>query len=179
MITPDCHELARVLPSHTEHIIPFHVIVSGGCWLEMAEREPVWLNHGDAVLLPYGNSHGLRGKDAAAAVQVSQLLPPPPWSDIPFVEHGGMGVTTGIICGFLQCDELLFHPIMRHLPALLHVSPDATPADHWLAATIRHTATEAGQRMPGSRTMLPRLSELMFVEILRKYMQGLSADEVG
>ncbi len=27
--------------------------------------------------------------------------------------------------------------------------------------------------------MLPLLTELMFVEILRKYMQGLSADEVG
>lgn len=33
--------------------------------------------------------------------------------------------------------------------------------------------------MPGSRSMLPRLTELMFVEILRKHMQGLSATEVG
>lgn len=33
--------------------------------------------------------------------------------------------------------------------------------------------------MAGSHTMLPRLTELMFVEILRKHMQGLSADEVG
>ncbi len=179
VITPDCHELAQVLLSRTEHIIPFHVVASGGCWLELPEREPVWLDDGDAVLLPYGQSHCLRGQDVADSVQVAQLLPRPPWGDIPLVEHGGTGATTGVICGFLQCDELLFHPILRHLPALLHVSPDATPADHWLATTIRHTATEASNRLPGSRSMLPRLTELMFVEILRKHMQSLSADEVG
>ena len=90
-----------------------------------------------------------------------------------------MGVRTKIICGFLKCDELLFHPILRHLPTVLHVSSDATPADHWLAATIRHTTAEASKAAPGSRSMLPRLIELMFVEILRKHMQSLSVDEVG
>jgi AraC-like DNA-binding protein len=107
------------------------------------------------------------------------LLPPPPWTGIPVVEHGGSGAGTSIICGFLQCDELLFHPVLRHLPPLLHVAPDASPADDWLRSTIRHTAAEASRLLPGSRSMLPRLTELMFVEILRKHMQGLSADEVG
>ena len=179
VITPDCHQLARGLPFRTERMIPFHIIAAGGCWLELQEREPVWLDNGDAVVLPYGDQHRLGGKEVAASVQVGQLLPQPPWSAPPLIEHGGSGATTRIICGFLQCDELLFHPILRHLPALLHVSPDATPADHWLGTTIRHTAAEASKPMPGSRSMLPRLTELMFVEILRKHMQGLSADEVG
>jgi AraC-like DNA-binding protein len=95
------------------------------------------------------------------------------------VEHGGQGETTSIICGFVQCDELLFHPILRPLPLLLHVSPDASPADRWLATTIRHTTQEATQPSPGSRNMLPRLTELLFVEILRKHMRGLTDEEVG
>lgn len=177
--TPDSCQLAQVLPIRTEHIIPFHVIASGGCYLEMREREPVWLSDGDAVLFPYGDSHRLSGREKAVPVQVGQLLPSPPWSDMLVVEHGGSGPNTRIICGFLQCDELLFHPILRHLPILLHVSPDGTPADNWLATTIRHTTIEASKPSPGSRSMLPRLIELMFVEILRKHMQGLSADEVG
>jgi len=177
--TPDSVQLARVLPPRTEHIIPFHLIAAGGCWLEMPKKEPVWLSEGDAILLPYGDSHRLSGKDAATCVEVGELLPQPPWSDILVLEHGGRGVNTSIICGFLQCDELLFHPMLRHLPVLLHVSPDATPADEWLASTIRHTAAEASKPAPGSRSMLPRLTELMFLEILRKYVKGLSADEVG
>lgn len=179
VVTPDSRQLARVLPFRTEHIIPFHVIARGGCWLELPEREPVWLGEGDAVLLPYGDSHRLGGRESAATVPVGQLLPRPPWHAPPVVEHGGSGARTGIICGFLQCDELLFHPILRHLPVLMHVSPDAGPEDNWLASTIRRTASEACQPMPGSRNMLPRLTEVMFVEILRKHMQGLSADEVG
>jgi AraC-like DNA-binding protein len=179
VMTPDSGQLARVLPFRTEHIIPFHVIASGGCWIEMREGEPAWLSEGDAVLLPYGDRHRLSGREAVAPIPVGQLLPNPPWADIPVVEHGGSGARTSIICGFLQCDDLLFRPILRHLPILLHVRPDASAADAWLASTIRHTAAEASKPLPGSRSMLPRLTELMFVEILRKHMQGLSADEVG
>lgn len=179
VVTPNSRQLAKVLPFRTEHIIPFHVIAAGGCWLEMPEGAPVWLREGDAVLLPYGDSHRLGGREAADSVQVGHLLPRPPWADMLVVQHGGPGERTSIVCGFVQCDELLFHPFLRHLPALLHVSPDASPADAWLAGTIRHTASEASRAGPGARSMLPRLTELMFVDILRKHMQGLSADEVG
>lgn len=176
---PDSAQLAQVLPFRTEHMIPFHLVAAGGCWLEMADGAPVWLSEGDAVLLPYGDAHRLAGRDPAAPVQVGQLLPRPPWSDIPVVEHGGPGAGAAVICGFVQCDELLFHPMMRHLPALLHVRAGSVAADSWLASTIRHTVGEASRPVSGSRSMLPRLTELMFVEILRNHLQGLSADEVG
>lgn len=177
--TPDACQLAGILPFRTEHIIPFHIVASGGCWLGLPTGEPVWLAEGDAVLLPHGPGHQLRGREVAAPVLIGGLLPHPPWHDIFVVGHGGSGATTSLICGFLQCDELLFHPILRHLPPLIHVSPDTTPSDEWLASTICHTAAEASRPMPGSRSMLPRLTELMFIEILRKHMQVLPAHEVG
>jgi AraC-like DNA-binding protein len=179
LVSPAACELSRMLPFRTEHIIPFHIIAEGGCWLELADREPVWLEAGDAVLLPYGDIHILHGREAAVAVPAEQLLPPPPWPDILRVRHGGDGGCTRIVCGFVQCDELLFHPLLRHLPAVMHVSPGRDPDDAWLAATIRHTAEEATRTDPGGRSMLPRLTELMFVEILRQHMQALAADEVG
>jgi len=179
LISPAACDLARVLPFRTEHIIPFHIVAEGGCWLEIKEQMPVWLEAGDAVLLPYGDVHVLHGREEAAKVPTGQLLPPPPWPGILRVEHGGVGTRTHLICGFLQCDELLFHPLLRHLPALMHVSPGRAPVDDWLAGTIRHTAEEASRADPGGRSMLPRLTELMFVEILRQHMQALSADEVG
>jgi AraC family transcriptional regulator, alkane utilization regulator len=179
VITPAASNLRRIMPSRTGHMIPFHIVAAGACHLEMPEAQPVHLKGGDAVLLPYGDSHQLSGTEWAAPVPVGQLLPPPPWQDILTVEHGGTGAGTRIICGFLQCDELLFHPILRHLPALLHVRPAASPAGAWLASTIQHTAIEASRPGPGSKGMLPRITELMFVEILRKHIEGLSADEVG
>jgi AraC-like DNA-binding protein len=179
VITPEGCQISRMLPGRAERVMPFHVIAAGGCSLALAGSEPVWLAEGDAVLLPYGDSHQLCGREAATSMPVGPMLPQPPWCGVPVVEHGGSGGRTSIICGFLQCDELLFHPILRHLPPLVHVTPGATPSGRWLASTIRHTAAEASQPMPGSGGMLPRLTELMFVEILRKHIQELSADEVG
>jgi len=61
-------ELSCMLPFRTEYIIPFHIIAEGGCWLELKERTRVWLEAGDAVLLPYGDSHGLCGREEAVKV---------------------------------------------------------------------------------------------------------------
>jgi AraC family transcriptional regulator, alkane utilization regulator len=179
VITPDAGALCRLLPVRAGHVIPFHLIAGGVCNIGMPEAEPVLLREGDAVLMPYGDSHTLCGNEIAAPVPVGRLLPQPPWTDIPVVGHGGTGARTSIICGFLQYDELLFHPILRHLPPLVHVRPVASPAGAWLASTIQRTAIEANQPAPGSRGMLSRFTELMFVEILRQHIQGLSAREVG
>nr|WP_283814083.1 AraC family transcriptional regulator [Bradyrhizobium japonicum] len=176
--TPEACQLARLLPLRTERVIPFHIIASGECWMELNEHPAVRLSEGDVVVLPYGDSHRLRGREPVLPMQVGSLLPNPPWTDVVVIEHGGAGPNTRIICGFLQCDELLFHPVLCHLPRLLHVSP-ACPADEWLASTVRHTAAQASSLRPGSRSLLPRLTELMFVEILRKYMQELPANEIG
>ena len=179
LVSPAACDLSRILPFRTEHVIPFHIVAEGGCWLELRDEEPVWLDAGDAVLLPYGDVHVLHGREAAPNVAAGELLPPQPWPAIVRVRHGGDGGCTRIVCGFVQCDEMLFHPLLRHLPVLLHVGPGRAPGDEWLAGTIRHTAREALRAEPGARSMLPRLTELMFVEILRQHMQALSADEVG
>jgi len=38
LISPAACDLARVLPFRTEHIIPFHIVAEGGCWLEIKEQ---------------------------------------------------------------------------------------------------------------------------------------------
>lgn len=179
LVSPSACELSRVLPFRAERLIPFHIVAEGGCWLALEAGEPAWLQAGDAVLLPYGDVHVLRGREASAQVPATQLLPPPPWPDVLRVEHGGTGGCTHIVCGFLQCDELLFHPLLRHLPALMHVGPGRASCDDWLAETILHTAQEASRAAPGGRSMLSRLVELIFVEILRQHMQALPEGEVG
>jgi len=179
ILTPDACLLAHLLRLRSERTIPFHIIAEGGCRLEMEGHEPVWLDEGDAVLLPYGNAHVLSGRNRSDTVPVGALVPPPPWDGIQVLRHGGEGTPTQLVCGFLQCDELRFHPILRHLPGIIHVSPTAAPGDEWLAGTIRHTAHEACQARPGARCVVPLLTELLFVEILRTHMQSLSSDEVG
>ena len=55
VIAPTSDVLGKLLPFRTEHVIPFHVVSEGRCWLEMPGGDRVWLGEGDAVLLPYGD----------------------------------------------------------------------------------------------------------------------------
>jgi AraC-like DNA-binding protein len=179
VLAADCRQMVRMLPFRTEHAVPFHVIAKGGCWLEMPDGQTAWLGEGDAVLLPYGEGHRMGGREPAGTVHVGSLLPAPPWTGIPVVTHGGPGPETRILCGFVQCDELLFHPFLRYLPPLVHARRDDTGRDDWLSSTIRRTAEEASRPMPGSRSMLRLLTEVMFVEILRRHMQNLTGEDIG
>jgi AraC family transcriptional regulator, alkane utilization regulator len=80
--TPDSCHLAQALPFHTEHIIPFHVIASGRCRIEITDRELIWLNEGDAVLLPHGDSHRLGGRQIVETLPIAQLRPAAPFATL-------------------------------------------------------------------------------------------------
>jgi AraC-like DNA-binding protein len=106
------------------------------------------------------------------------------------------------VCGYLSCDQR-FNPLIGALPPLLHVRmrplpdapPDAPPAPlatpaaathvlsiqagDWLEVTLRHTVEEASGRNPGCAAMLARLTEIVYVEVLRRYMQHLPAEQSG
>ncbi len=177
--TPESCQLARTLPFRTERIIQFHVVAAGNCWLEVKGEERLWLTAGDAVLLPYGNEHRLGGRHDAATVPIATLFPPTPWNDMPAIQHGGTGAGTQLICGFLHCDELLFNPLQRSLPTLMHARPRAEPDDAWLETSIRYITHEASHPRPGGQCILARLTELMFMEVLRRHIQTLPAGEIG
>lgn len=169
----DGTRLARAVPFRTEHVIPFHVIARGSCWLEVRGQR-TWLAAGQAILLPYGDSHILGGRESAPIVPDSSVLPAPPWDGVQFFRHGGTGAVTEVICGFVHCDELLFSPFLRGLPALLHANPAGGAAAQWLETTIGFTEANSG-----ARSILPRLCELMFVEVLRSHLEALPAGQVG
>ena len=176
---PEARDLASLLPFPTEHVVPFHLVDEGRCWIELDQGQRVSLGPGEAVLLPHGAAHLLGAGGAARVAPVGTLLPRPPWPDTPRLRHGGQGAPTRIVCGFVHCEELLFNPFLGGLPALLHARPGADPAARWLETTLRYTAHEAARADPGARSTLPRLTELMFVEVLRHHMRTLRGGEVG
>src|SRR4030095_11470854 len=113
------------------------------------------------------------------------------------VPEGGGGWMSGLVCGYLNCDQR-FSPLVEGLPTMLLVRSrddysaiEAVDADGsrptvvprgsstWLGTTLKFTINEARAARPGNVAMLGRLTELMFVEILREYMQRLPATEGG
>lgn len=177
--TPSIDQYAGQLAAPGQRVIPFHVVAAGGCWVDLAPGEPIWVAEGEAVLFPGGDGHGLRAREAGTPEPMARLLPPPPWPLIPAVRHGGQGATTRIVCGFLRCDDWMFQPMSVPLPPVLLARQGASDNERWLPELVRHIAREAHEPGPGAAAMLPRLAELMFVEMLRRHMRNLPADGVG
>src|SRR5262249_2843777 len=99
---------------------------------------------------------------------------------LPFtVIHGGGGdERTRFICGYLGCDTRPFNPLLTALPKILCARK---PADGSSLVTdlFRVAMAEGGSRRAGGETILAKLSELMFVEIVRDHLESLSDDSRG
>jgi AraC-like DNA-binding protein len=202
VVSPPARELARMLSLPADHCVEFHLVAKGNCWVTVHGQPPVELLEGDMLLLPCGHEHILASSPTERAVPAERIIPPPPHAGIIRLAHGGAGSPTRLLCGYLQCDSR-FEPLLESLPPMLHVrsrgagagvspagplpcgtrqcgtAPLPESAGNWLENTLHYIITEASA--PGARdaSMLSRFTELMFVEVLRRYMGEAATAERG
>jgi AraC-like DNA-binding protein len=167
---------APLLVPGAKSLVFFHVVTEGRCWAEVENQEPLGLEAGDVIALPYGDAHSMGNPQGETRTPISSLLPPPPWPDVPTLRFGGGGEQTRILCGFLSCDDALFNPVLTSLPRVLCVR---RPRSSWLQTSSRYMLEEASLNRPGSASILGRLAELLFVEVLRRHMEELGENEIG
>jgi AraC-like DNA-binding protein len=84
-----------------------------------------------------------------------------------------------MICGFLGCDCTDENPVLSTLPALLKLDAEQGGAAEWIRSTFQYAAEEVASGRPGSETVLAKLSELLFVEAVRRYAEGLPQGQTG
>ena len=93
------------------------------------------------------------------------------------LDGGGTEQAT-VVCGFLGCDARPFNPLLAALPRLLHV-PGAAARGGALEHFITVAVDEANHKRPGGEAVLERLSEMMFVDVVRRYLEGLAPGDTG
>ena len=152
--------------------MPFHIVAEGQCWLRM-DGQTTRLDAGDMILFPRPTPHQVGAGRDGLDIDIVADLPMPPWREIPVLRYGGDAPDARVICGFFQCDELTFPPLMHALPRLMHVR---TGQGGWLESLIRRMVDEIDSPRAGAISVLPRLSEVAFVEILRNEI-SLSAPQ--
>lgn len=172
-------DFANALRAHAKRLLPFHIMVKGNCWVQAHDGTRTLLSQGDIIIFPHGDSHILGDRLDQEPVLISRLLPEPPWTEPLLMKYGGGGEVSKLVCGFLQCEEMLMHPFLKTLPPLIHVQTFAEPTAPLLETGVRYIIQETDCFRSGSMCSLTRLVELMFIEILRNYMQHLPAQQVG
>ncbi|MFN3548926.1 MAG: AraC family transcriptional regulator [Mesorhizobium sp.] len=158
--------------------MPFHIVVDGECWLRM-EGEETALEGGDVVVFPFGTGHQLGTGAGGPDVTPTRDLPPKPWREIPVLRYGEGSPAARLLCGFLNCDVMDFAPLRQALPRLIHVRTRGANDGAWLRATIRQMVDEVDHPRPGGVAMLQRLTEIVFIEILRHRILAAEQGAVG
>ena len=93
--------------------------------------------------------------------------------------YGGGGPTTRLVCGYLACDSRLAGMLLAGLPALLRVNVRGSNAGIWLEASCAMRLTEARSPRPGGAGVLAKLAEVLFIEVLRLYMNEQGEGRTG
>jgi AraC-like DNA-binding protein len=100
-------------------------------------------------------------------------------ADVIQMRHGGGGAATRFVCGYLACSRSVCRPLLDALPRLLRIPIGDGPAATLLRELLRVGVRESSVSRPGAESMLAKLSELMFVEAMRRHAESLPPEGKG
>jgi len=177
----------RVAPQHcapflatASDLIIFHYVVEGDLHIQVeGKEESLVIEAGEVVLLPRNDLH-LMGSDLSLPpVPGGDIIHPPKDGGLFSIHHGGNGRLTRMVCGFLGCTSAEGNPVLSTLPPLLKLNVEQGGAAEWIRSTFQYAAQEVSAGRPGSETVLAKLSELLFVEAVRRYTEDLPEGQTG
>lgn len=173
-------QVAPLLCPGARHVIIYHFLTEGRAYAQLPHASRCDLRPGDVVIFPHGDAHML-GNGAGAGKPVDSLKAfARNLSDrLKVARYGGGGELTKFVCGYMACDPSLSDVILAGLPSMLVVNIANDSAGQWLANSIQFSVREAGGPGTGSDVVLAKLSEVLFVETLRRFIQELPDERKG
>ena len=177
--SPRADTAAPFLEPGAERVVIFHLITEGECFVALGDGPPVRLVAGDAVIFPQGDAHRMTSQPglppATGGARLDAVLARRPRQ----LAYGGGGATTRLVCGYLACDARLARMLLAGLPPLVRVNVRGSNAGVWLEASVRYALAEARSPRPGGAGVLSKLSEVLFIEVLRLYMNEQAEGRTG
>ena len=157
----------------------FHVIVEGECWLKLPNNlQSIHMNEGDIVAFPTGGAHSISDQPTSekqpGPVVIEKILN----GENPFYDLGGRphsGQQT-LMCGSFDYDASISHPFLKALPCFIHIRANETPELGWLRELVAVLSRESRQPSPGSSVVVDRLTEVLFIQLLRHYVRQESSN---
>lgn len=172
-------EDCRPMLDGAEHLVLYHYVVEGRVGVKAPGVDSLELNAGQVVIFPHNDAHLLGSHLNLPPVPARQVVRASPEGGLRVIRHGGGGNRARVVCGFLGCDRLEGNPLASSLPNVLTFDAAKGVAGDWFRTSLQFAADEVAARRAGSETILAKISELLFVEAIRRYVETLPVEQVG
>src|SRR5688572_15541561 len=175
---PQSSSFLPYIRAQATRVIEFHHITEGTAYIRVGS-EITPLAACDNVMLPHGDAHEMGAGAGGKPICGEDALPALWAGTIKLASFGGGGETTGLVCGYLACDGELLKPVLAGLPRVVRVNIRTDPSGEWLDNMLRHAVSQAAASTPGSEVILAHLAEVLFTEVLRRYLSALPDGRTG
>ena len=177
---PDGCSIAAYLSSSSTHVIIFHLLTEGRGYARIETNgRPVSLSAGDIIIVPHGDAHLMGNGPAVTPMDSSEHLRQVLAEGKILSQFGGGGELTRLVCGYLTCDRQLSQVFLAGLPPLIKVHIRDNPSGRWIEDTLRYSVNHAETSGPGGTAVIAKLSEALFADTLRRYIEKLPASQTG
>lgn len=182
---PQADSFARIILPRAQHVISYHIIAQGSGWVRVGGDPPVRFADRDILVIPHGHAYAMCSETTAQPLlreeDSLEFFRAMAAGRLPSTvsEGGGNPPLVRYICGFLGCDARPFNPLLAALPKLMRLHRGSDDVSHLLDGLIDLTLGEVSAERAGAQCMRLRLSELMFVEVIRLHLESLGPEQSG
>lgn len=171
--------IAPLISPRAQHLIPFHYLAEGRAYASLPDTGRVELTAGDIVVLPLGDAHLLGNGPGQEPIDSFKTFAKNLADGLKAVRFGGGGEITKFVCGYMACDTRLCEIVLAGLPRIFKVSVSQDSSSRWIENSIRFSVDELKGPDAGSSLVMEKLSEVLFVETLRRYITALPPEQTG
>ena len=161
----------------------FHAVLRGRCYLrEGANPDPVVLDQGDVIAFPTGASHVLSGTPEGLTLTPDEVIKVTGDDEVMVFKQGavsflshepGKDSTSGTqwLSGTMSYDTSIRHPLLKELPCQILVGKGQEVARQGVQSLVNVLANESKANTAGSRLAIDRLTEVLFLQLVRCHLQ--------
>lgn len=167
-----------------ENVARFHFAQRGSCLVKVAGADdPVLLAQGDLIIIPHGAQHDLYcgHQPEHTILSLDTVLEKSGYEGRGVLVYGGdePQSETQLICGHFSFESRARHVLIDRLPPFIHLKNYGEAAGKWMEATLRMIGDEAGGQRIGGDLIALKMSEAIFAQAIRSFIESGDAAEWG
>jgi AraC family transcriptional regulator, activator of mtrCDE len=142
------------LNSSDKHLSTFHLIARGSCQLYIPSlNKQLTLQGGDLIVLPRNTAHSIKEEHTSNVKNVDNER------------------STSLICGYFDFQQQPRNPILEAMPDYVHIKSEDLVEASILDDILRFMSYETDVTLPGADVVIDKLSEILFIYVVRAYIQ--------